>query len=97
MGKKKKNNTIKIAGQKINIGKKLGAGEIRDIAAATGKSVAQVLNKASNQNVKASPAAQNVVAKSTSAPATPAPASPPPSSSSAGGGYDAAGYEVIEE
>jgi len=96
MGKKKKNNTIKIAGQKINIGKKLGAGEIRDIAAATGKSVAQVLNKASNQDVKVSSAAQNVVARATPRPATPAPASPSPSSSSssAGGGYSGGATSV---
>lgn len=75
MGKKNKEKTIKIAGQKFNIGNKLGAGEIRKIAAATDKSVAQVASKASNAGVKTSSAAQNVIARA-SAPTPPPPSDP---------------------
>ena len=85
MGKKKDNKKIKIAGQTFNVRGKLGAGEIREIAAATGKSVSQIANRASNQNVKTSSAAKNVVQKFSAPPPSPVP-QPTPSPSSGGGG-----------
>lgn len=72
MGKKNKKKN-KIAG--INIGNKLGSGEIKKIAAAKGISVAQVAAKAANKGIKLSPAAKNVVSP-------PPPPPPPPSPSS---------------
>jgi hypothetical protein len=67
----------KIAG--VKIGSKLGAGEIRQIAAATGKSVAQIAGKAANKSVQVSSAAQNVVARAAapSPPPSPPPGTPP--------------------
>ena len=71
MGKKNDKKPNKIAG--VKIGGKLGAGEIRQIAAATDKSVAQIAGKAADKGVKVSSAAQNVVARA----AAPSPPSGP--------------------
>ena len=98
MGKKNDKKPIKIAG--VKIGGKLGAGEIREIAAATGKSVAQIAGKAANKGVKASSAAQNVVARSptSSQPFGPRPSSGPAPSMSdvfSGGGGGFPGASVL--
>ena len=72
MGKKNDKKPNKIAG--VKIGSNLGAGEIRQIAAATGKSVAQIAGKADNKGIQVSSAAQNVVARA----AAPSPPPGPP-------------------
>jgi hypothetical protein len=92
----------KIAG--VKIGNKLGAGEIREIAAATGKSVAQIAGKAANKDVKVSSAARNVVSRAAapSPPSGPGPSSgPSPSTtnvfSGGGGGFPGASVLPGEE
>jgi hypothetical protein len=89
--KKKNNGKIKIAGQTFKVGNKVGAGELRAIAAATNKSVSQVAQKASNKGVKTSSAAQNVVRKFSAPPPSPVP-QPTPSPSYGGGGGGGGGF-----
>lgn len=96
MGKKKDKGKIKIAGQTFNIGNKLGSGEIKKIAAATNRSVAQVANKASNQNVKTSSAAQNVVRQFSAPSPSPVPQPTPSPSSGGGEGFGDFGGSVFD-